>query len=383
MRSPAGSRIAESVFTFSRSPILQFSGSPVLPTSLTRLLCDPFLVTMALFDSLEKIKKDRRGMRRRRFLSITIAGVACYYGFRWWRFRPQPVSQRETEFLTPVEDFFSVSYKLGYRPRLDIDDYRLSILGPSRSREISYSELRALPSREEPRCLVCIENRVGGEAIGNALWRGTPLRPILDEIVDPDQGEWHVTFFGLDGFYSSVPLEVARDPDTLLAYEMAGAPLPVRHGYPVRVLLPDKYGMKQPRWLERIVITTDDESGYWEKRGWSDFCQIQMTARINSCRPTSRGVWLVQGIAFCGARPVASVEVSTDEGISWKLATLTNPPTPNSWCPWKLLWKPAERGTHILTARVTDSTGRKQVESYSGNYPSGSTGLHRVYVEIS
>jgi DMSO/TMAO reductase YedYZ molybdopterin-dependent catalytic subunit len=199
---------------------------------------------------------------------------------------------------------------------------------------------------------------------------------------DRDPSNLRVVFHGLDGFYSSVPYSVAADPDSLLAYEMNGQPLPSKHGYPLRVLLPGRYGMKQPRWLEKIVITTSDESGYWEKRGWSDSALINPLSRIDSAKPIDRGLWKVTGIAFCGNQAVGSVDLSADGGETWKRARLTSSAQRHVWTTWEFDWHPSQGGEHILAVRVTDQDGRKQEEDFDGAFASGSTGLHRVVITV-
>jgi DMSO/TMAO reductase YedYZ molybdopterin-dependent catalytic subunit len=341
---------------------------------------------MPLFKSLEERKKLRASSTRRKFLFAMLAGIGVYYGHRRWRFRARPVSQRDSTFITPNADFFDISVNPAFRPEVDIDSYRLTIQGPSQtSISISYEELRLLPNKHIVRTLMCIGNSVGGTGIGNAEWTVTPLKPLIDQILGSPSSagvhDLHVCFYGLDGFYSSVPLEVAVDPETYLAFEMNKVRLPHKHGFPVRVLIPDKFGMKQPRWLEKIVIGESVPSGYWERRGWSSDSKIKMTARIDSSRPDDNGLWKVKGIAFCGDRRVGGVEIS-DDSENWHQARLLEPSRKGCWSTWDFQWSPPRRGDHILTVRVFDNRENRQIESYSGSFRSGSTGLHRVWVKV-
>ncbi|MCI0662683.1 MAG: molybdopterin-dependent oxidoreductase [Acidobacteria bacterium] len=191
-----------------------------------------------------------------------------------------------------------------------------------------------------------------------------------------------VVFYALDGFYSSVPLEVAMSDQSFLAYEMNGETLPNSHGYPARVLLPAIYGMKQPRWVSKIQVTDRGESGYWEKRGWCSECKVKMTARIDAAISQSDGKYLVTGIAYCGAQAVGQVEVSFDEGATWQDVKINSERFPNAWATWEYLWQPEKKGEQILTARVRDASGERQINSYSGSFPSGSTGYHQVIVSV-
>jgi hypothetical protein len=140
--------------------------------------------------------------------------------------------------------------------------------------------------------------------------------------------------------------------------------------------------MKQPRWLQEIEVTSDRVSGYWEEWGWSDECEVRMTAQVHSAVKISGAQWKVSGVAFCGREAVDRVEVSDNDGDSWMEAQLQEEPSPGVWCPWELLWRPASPGHYVLTARVVDAQGVRQTESYAGSYPSGSTGLHRVVIVV-
>lgn len=339
---------------------------------------------MALFDSVAEMKKDRKKLRRRRFLALTVAASGVYFVNDWWRSRAKPLIQRVTRFITPQLDFFSTSINPAFRPSISERAFRLQ-LRREKGKQLAYSlsEIRTLPRSEVYRTLVCIGNPVGGSSVANALWTVTPLSPLLEQVVDDeDWSQLHVVFYGLDGFYSTVPFPVASDPDSFLAYEMNGKPLPPKHGYPLRVLLPDRYGMKQPRWLEKIVVKNEDDRGYWERRGWSDDALIHPLSRIDSAKPQGVGVWKVTGIAFCGGKAVRSVELSDDGGKTWKSARLTSQPEPNVWTTWEFRWEPVSRGDHTLAVRVSDANGGEQDTDFDGSFPSGSTGLHRVTVEV-
>ena len=338
---------------------------------------------MQLFDSLEKRKELRKGTTRRRFVYTLLAGIGVYYGHKWWRMRPKPVSQRVTEYLTSNQRFFNISIDPSFRPDVSLDNYKLIVINPSGNmNSYAYADLAARPSQRIVRTLMCVGNPVGGTGIGNAEWKVISLSPILSENLDgqgiSDIEDLEVCFYGLDGFYSSVPFSVANDPNTFLALEMNGEPLPRKHGFPLRVLIPDKYGMKQPRWLEKIVIGRSVPSGYWERRGWSWDCEIKMNSRIDSVRPMKRSdEWIVKGIAFCGWNKVGKVELSDDQEI-WQKAHLRESPRNGAWSTWEYAWRPKKPGPAVLSVRVTDEAGNRQVESYSGSFRSGSTGLHSV-----
>lgn len=333
---------------------------------------------MPVFDSLETLKTRRRGIRRRRFLSVILAGAAAWFGYRWWRQLPQQLAQRATDYITRNSAFYTVSIHSRY-PRVDPSTWRLTLKTGQDELRWSLDELRAMESKEVTKTLACISNPVGGTAVGNAVWRGFPLADLLPSRVLSEES-LRVVFRGLDGFHSSVPIEVARDPGAYLVHSMNGEPLSREHGFPLRVFLPGKFGMKQPRWLDEIEVTTDRARGYWESRGWSEAADMHLSARIDSAKSGPDGVWRIQGIAYAGAPAVGGVEVSLDEG-PWQPAELTTPALPDAWINWSWLSQIAP-GEHLLAARVFDVEGNRQIETFSGSFPSGATGIHRVRLEI-
>jgi len=338
---------------------------------------------MALFDSINQLNEQRRGIGRRRFIICSLAAVGGYFGFRWWRDRPRPVAQRKTDYITPNQKFYSVSVDPGFSPSVTRGQWQLKVSGlEGRGYALGYDEMLALERRRIYKTFMCVGNEVGGPAMGNAEWTVTPLAPLVARVLGAKRDGLRVVFHALDGFYSSVPLEVALGDQAFVAYEMNRVTLPLAHGFPARVLLPGKYGMKQPRWLSRIEVTDRSETGYWEKRGWSDHCEVKMTARIDAALPRPDGTWLVTGLAYCGAQPVGGVELSVDGGAHWQAAILTTDLLPNAWALWEFIWRPVAAGTHTLAARVIDAAGGRQIESYTGNFPSGATGLHRVTVQV-
>lgn len=344
---------------------------------------------MELFASIKQLNDSRRQSSRRRFLVGALGAAGSYFGYRWWRDRPRPVAQRETSYVTPTDDFYAISIDPGFVAEVKPNEWRLELFGLDGVKAaLSYEELLKLERRRVFKTFMCVGNEVGGPSIGNAEWTATPLAPIIEKALSASRAQeknLRVVFHALDGFYSSVPLAVALHEQSFIAYEMNGAPLPNKHGYPARVLLPNVYGMKQPRWLSKMEITTRGETGYWEKRGWCDECPVKMTARVDAAVSQADSNWLVTGTAYCGAQPVGQVELSDDEGKTWQPAKLTSARLPNAWATWEWSWRPvtkAEKVERLLTARVTDAAGSKQIEGYSGSFPAGATGLHRVIVRV-
>jgi DMSO/TMAO reductase YedYZ molybdopterin-dependent catalytic subunit len=338
---------------------------------------------MALFDSINQMEASRKKSGRRRFLFGAIGMTGTYFGYRWWRDRPRPIAQRKTKFITDSDDFYTICITPGFAAKTTRTDWRLEVVGlEGSSYRLNYGELLNLEKRRIFKTFMCVGNEVGGPSVSNAEWTVTPLASVIAKVLPQKRDGLRVVFHALDGFYSSVPLEVAMNDQSFIAYEMNGKALPASHGFPARVLLPNIYGMKQPRWLSKIEVTDRSESGYWEKRGWCGECNVRMTARIDSAVSQSDGKWLVTGMAYCGGQPVARVELSDDEGANWKETKITSERFPNAWATWEYSWQPQKKGEQILAARVIDGLDARQVESYTGSFPSGATGLHRVIVKV-
>ena len=273
----------------------------------------------------------------------------------------------------------------GFRPSVTESDWRLGIAGIGvKNFSLSYQELLKLESRRVYKTFICVGNEVGGPFINNAEWTVTPLAPILQRVMgNGSREDLRVIFYGLDDFYSSVPLEVALHSNAFIAYEMNGEKLPVRHGFPARIFLPGKYGMKQPRWLSKIeIVKTPWVKGYYEIRGYSDAADIKKTARIDYAMKKEDGSWLITGVALCGSRAVERVELSFDEGKIWEPVKITSERLPEAWATWEFIWQPLKKQDYIISAKVFDDQGAAQLSQNGGSFPSGSSGYHRIAITV-
>jgi DMSO/TMAO reductase YedYZ molybdopterin-dependent catalytic subunit len=176
------------------------------------------------------------------------------------------------------------------------------------------------------------------------------------------------------------------EPETLLVYLMNGNTLPQDHGYPVRVLVPNIYGMKNVKWLRSIEVAAFDKLGYWQEQGWSDGAVVNTGARIDLPARTLRwsgGEVTIAGIAFAGARGISKVELSFDGGRSWQAAKLEAAAGPLTWRRWSTRWTPPNTGTHTLQARATDGRGDTETPVSRQPFPNGATGYHVLQVNVS
>lgn len=287
-------------------------------------------------------------------------------------------------WVTPNEAFYKVSKNL-FDPDLRRSAWALRVYGHvERPFALSLDELRALarPVRQAT-TLSCISNPVGGDLIGNAYWTGIPLRALLQR-AGLRPGVVDIRFEAADGYTDSLPLEKAMEPDTLVAWEMNGEPLPWDHGYPARLIVPGIYGMKNVKWLTAIEAVTHDYKGYWERRGWSDEAVVRTLSRFDvprSGRRLAGGPVTVAGIAFAGDRGIRAVQVSFDGGRTWRGAEVEPAPSRLSWVRWRVTWAASSPGRYTLVVRAIDGTGAVQDGTERPALPDGATGYHRISLE--
>jgi DMSO/TMAO reductase YedYZ molybdopterin-dependent catalytic subunit len=178
------------------------------------------------------------------------------------------ITSRDVDFISE-QNFFTLS--LGFIPEIDIEEWTLEITGlVENPLELSYEQILEMPQESIFATLETISNPPGGNSIGNAVWTGVPFERILD-LLEVDSGVIKVAFFCEDGYSTSITIDEAMEEGVILAYKMNGQALSAEHGFPVRMVVPEKYGMKWPKWINRIEFVDYDYRGYWEQRGWSDY----------------------------------------------------------------------------------------------------------------
>ncbi|MDP9296448.1 MAG: molybdopterin-dependent oxidoreductase [Actinomycetota bacterium] len=270
-------------------------------------------------------------------------------------------------------------------PDIDPVTWRLAIGGKvGRPFRMSYDQLKGLPAVERYQTLECVSNKVGGNLISTARWTGVPLKEILDRAGVPSTA-MEVVFAAAGGYSDSLPIDHAMDDSTLIAIGMNGHVLPRSHGFPARVLSVGTYGMKNPKWLESIVVVDRPYQGFWEQRGWTKQAVVKTSARIDT--PID-GAQLppkvtVAGVAFAGDRGVSKVEVSTDGGRGWHPAELRTALGPYTWRQWLYRFSPQETsGQATILARAYDGAGMRQSPVEAQPYPSGSSGYDAASVSL-
>ncbi|MFI5283645.1 MAG: molybdopterin-dependent oxidoreductase [Candidatus Dormibacterales bacterium] len=288
--------------------------------------------------------------------------------------------------ITPIDNFYVVS-KNFTDPTVESAGWSLSIGGlVNRALTLSLADLRALAGVTQYVTIECISNDVGGGLMSTASFGGVRLADLVEMAQPTADGTW-VAFTARDGYTESLPLSLIRGaPEILIAYDMDGAPLPMAHGFPARVLIPGHYGMKGPKWLDRIELVSHESGGFWESQGWDHNAVIRTTARFDVPRDgdvVRLGAQTVAGVAFAGTRGIANVEFSADGGGSWNLAQFNAPLSPYTWVLWTANWTPGSEGAYELKVRAKDGTGAEQTSSGSASYPSGASGYHTVHVDVA
>ncbi len=298
---------------------------------------------------------------------------------------PAPGTRPE---YTAVSDHYRVDINLE-PPSLNGATWRLPVDGQvSNPLSLTLDQIRSgYMSRDLFVTLSCISNPLGGSLIGTTLWTGVPFRDILVQAQPlPSARYAHIT--AADGFDEVVEIATAEaDPRIMLVYEWNGEPIPEKHGYPLRIFIPNLYGMKQPKWITGINLVPDFIDGYWVVRGWDRTASMKTTSVIDTVATDSidirggRTYVPIGGIAQAGERGISKVEVQVDGG-EWEKAVLRQPLSQLTWVIWRYDWPFAE-GIHRFAVRATDGQGLLQETESQPVFPSGATGIYDRRAEIS
>ncbi|WP_354351764.1 molybdopterin-dependent oxidoreductase [Pseudarthrobacter sp. PvP090] len=287
--------------------------------------------------------------------------------------------------VTPNKDFYRIDTALRV-PVVDPGQWTLKVTGRV-EKEISldFAALLAKPLIERHVTIACVSNEVGGDLIGNARWLGWPVRELL-ALAGPKDGADMVLSRSADGWTAGTPLEVLTDNrDALLAIGMNGEPLPLEHGFPVRLVVPGLYGyVSATKWVTELKVTRfADDAGYWTPRGWSERGPIKTSSRIDvprAGRPVSAGTVAFGGVAWAQHTGIGRVELRVNRG-AWQEAQLAPGISRDTWYQWKLEL-PLTPGQYEVQVRATDLNGDAQVEERAPVVPNGATGYHTVRVDV-
>ena len=272
-------------------------------------------------------------------------------------------------------------------PVVDASTWKLRVTGMvEREIELTFDQLLALPLTEHTVTLMCVSNEVGGNLVGTATWLGYPIRYLLAK-AGPLPGADMVLSTSIDGFTAGSPLDVLLedDRDSLLAVGMNGVPLPIEHGFPVRLVVPGLYGyVSATKWVVELKVTTfEKDMGYWTPRGWSALGPVKTASRIDVPQSGSSvppGRVAIAGVAWAQHRGIEGVEVRVDDG-SWQQATLAEAISTDTWRQWVYEWD-ASAGNHTVAVRATGAVGDTQRDVRIPPAPNGSEGYHTITVNV-
>jgi len=290
-----------------------------------------------------------------------------------------------TPFITSNSDFYRVDTAI-VLPEIGPEAWQLRIHGMvNREITLSFDELIRRPLIEDYITLCCVSNPVAGPYISNALWLGASLASLLRQ-AGIQAGADQLLCTSVDGFTSGTPVQTVMDGrDALLAVAMNGQPLPVAHGFPVRMVVPGLYGyVSATKWVTDIDVTTfSGNYAYWAQRGWSQQAPIKTESRIDvptGANQIPAGRTAVAGVAWAQHKGIEAVEVRVDQG-PWNQAQLAAVPGIDTWRQWVWEWD-ATSGNHLIECRATDKTGYTQTAVEEPPEPNGATGYPMIQVTV-
>ena len=294
--------------------------------------------------------------------------------------------------ITPASSFYLIDTALT-SPRIDVNSWKLSVKGAvDNPIEFSYKDLLGMNTREADITLCCVSNEVGGKLISNGRWTGVLLSDVLAEAgVSRDKitrASRQLVGRSVDGFTTGFRTEIALDGrEALVAFGLNGSELPLKHGYPVRLVVPGLYGyVSATKWLTEIELTDWDFDAYWIQRTWAKEGPVKTQSRIDTVSDGERlspGKVPIGGIAWAPHRGIERVEVSTDGGETWNDARLAaRLDEVDTWRQYVYEWD-AKPGQYTLQVRATDGEGETQPAKETRSHPSGATGYHTVGVTVA
>jgi DMSO/TMAO reductase YedYZ molybdopterin-dependent catalytic subunit len=296
-----------------------------------------------------------------------------------------PATDLDLEGLAPWRTSNRTFYRIDTAlvvPTIDPNNWQLRIRGMvDNEMVLSYRDLLERELTEAWVTLCCVSNEVGGDLIGNAWWSGVRIADLLAEAgVSPDADA--VLQTSRDGWNCGTPLTALTDDrNAMLAIAMNGEPLPVEHGFPVRMVVPGLYGyVSATKWLVDLEVSRFDRfTAYWTERGWSAEGPVKTQSRIDVPRDGAElpaGRRRVGGCAWAQHTGIEKVEYRLD-GAAWREATLGRVPNLDTWVQWTATLELSE-GDHTLAVRATDRSGYTQTSVRRGVVPDGATGWHTV-----
>lgn len=366
----------------------------------------PYLVARAL--ATPASETDRRPFLRR-VGGVAIAGTGATLGTRYLLDRiigtreserveaplegsvSPPTGEPAFDFdgmpaaVTSPDDHYVIDINVR-APRIDPEMWTLDVDGVvGEPYLLSYDELLEHPeSIEQTTTMLCISNQVGGDLIGTAHWTGVQLSDLV-AAAEPREGAVDVVTHAADGYSEAIPIELVEREDILIAFGMGERTLAAEHGFPARLLIPGRYGMKMTKWITRIEIVDREHEAYWEERGWDEEAIVNTMAYVRGAERTGTRV-TVGGVVFggleTGVEEIDAVEVSVDGGDTWQEGDLEARLDVHAWRRWRYEFEAPDQSEFEVVVRAVESDGSVQTAEETSPRPGGATGWHRMTVEI-
>ena len=325
---------------------------------------------------------------------------------------------RLRSWITPNAIFFDRNQGKIPEAAVALDEWALTIDGEiKKPLKLDLDQIQRLPKAIASNTMECSGNSrslldkkasgnpwtIGG--VGNAVWGGVWLRDLLNDAGLSARAA-HVAFEGMDTplgkagikFVRSIPIPKAMS-STLLAYEMNGDPLPLKHGYPLRALALGWTGANCVKWLSRITVLEEPFKGFFMDQVYRVFQKgqepetgnivtaIQLKSIITqplAGEHLEKGAIVVLGAAYAGEGHVAQVEVSVDDGATWQPAEFIGPDEPYAWRQWQYVWHADQFGTYTIKSRATNDQGRQQPQTAPWNFLGyGNNGIDEHAVRVT
>ena len=298
------------------------------------------------------------------------------------------------KIITPASSFYLIDAALT-SPRVNVDDWKLSLKGVPNPVEFSYKDLQGMSTIESDITLSCVSNPVGGGLVSNGRWTGVLLSDVLKEAgvsrENITRASQQLVGRSVDGWTGGFRTDIALDGrEALVAFGLNGSELPVRHGYPVRLVIPGLYGyVSATKWLSEIELTSWDFDAYWIQRTWTKEGPVKTQSRLDTVgggQTLQAGRVPLGGVAWAPHRGIEKVEVSTDNGETWNEARLASQLHPDTWRQYVYQWD-AKPGNYTLQVRATDGEGVLQTAEerppHGGGGTDGAQGYHTVEVTVA
>jgi DMSO/TMAO reductase YedYZ molybdopterin-dependent catalytic subunit len=299
------------------------------------------------------------------------------------------------KLITPASSFYLIDAALT-SPRVDVNDWKLSVKGAVENPvEFSYKDLQEMSTLESDITLSCVSNTVGGGLVSNGRWTGVLLSDVLKEAgvsrENVTRASRQLVGRSVDGFTAGFKTDIALDGrHALVAFGLNGSELPVKHGYPVRLVIPGLYGyVSATKWLSEIELTSWNFDAYWIQRTWTKEGPVKTQSRIDTVAGGDNlqaGTVPIGGVAWAPHRGIDRVEVSTDNGETWNEARLASQLHPDTWRQYVYDWD-ASPGSYTIQVRATDGEGALQTAEerppHGGGGTDGAQGYHTIDVTVA